>query len=204
MNDYIVQVAVKNGPMLRAMRLAGFETAAELSRASGVGNTQIGKYLNLQVPPITKRGDWSASVLKIAKTLRALPEDLFPPQHVRAALPNNRAEFEASLDDLERLATRTDLDEKIMLEQVTQTLLDSLETLPPRSRRAVDIRYGLTSGHPKTLSEVGKDLGVCTERAKQIIEAALRKLRLSRATKELSVAAKDSGWRVIRPTSGAA
>ena len=31
--DYIAQVKIRNGPMLRAMRLAGYHTAADVCRA---------------------------------------------------------------------------------------------------------------------------------------------------------------------------
>lgn len=53
-----------------------------------------------------------------------------------------------------------------------------LEKLNPRERRVMELRFGLShSGTPMTLAEVGEELGVTRERARQIESAAMRKLR---------------------------
>ncbi len=53
----------------------------------------------------------------------------------------------------------------------------ALEALSPREREAVRLRFGLADGHPHTLEDVGRHFGVTRERMRQIIGAALRKLR---------------------------
>jgi RNA polymerase primary sigma factor len=52
-----------------------------------------------------------------------------------------------------------------------------LDTLSPRERRVLQLRYGLTDGHQRTLEEVGKRFGVTRERIRQIEAKGLRKLR---------------------------
>jgi RNA polymerase primary sigma factor len=52
-----------------------------------------------------------------------------------------------------------------------------LETLSPREQRIIQLRFGLTDGHPRTLEEVGKDFGVTRERIRQIESKTLVKLR---------------------------
>ncbi len=54
---------------------------------------------------------------------------------------------------------------------------DLLNTLLPRERRVLQLRFGLTDGHERTLEEVGKRFGVTRERIRQIEAKALRKLR---------------------------
>ncbi|MGH7722497.1 MAG: RNA polymerase sigma factor RpoD [Candidatus Dormibacteria bacterium] len=54
---------------------------------------------------------------------------------------------------------------------------DILDTLSPRERRVLQLRFGLTDGHQRTLEEVGKRFGVTRERIRQIEAKALRKLR---------------------------
>jgi RNA polymerase primary sigma factor len=54
---------------------------------------------------------------------------------------------------------------------------DILDTLSPRERRVVQLRFGLVDGHQRTLEEVGKRFGVTRERIRQIEAKALRKLR---------------------------
>jgi RNA polymerase primary sigma factor len=52
-----------------------------------------------------------------------------------------------------------------------------LDTLAPRERRVLQLRFGLTDGHERTLEEVGKRFGLTRERIRQIEAKALRKLR---------------------------
>lgn len=52
-----------------------------------------------------------------------------------------------------------------------------LETLEPRERQVIEMRFGLVDGQPRTLEEVGQAFGVTRERVRQIETKALRKLR---------------------------
>jgi RNA polymerase primary sigma factor len=52
-----------------------------------------------------------------------------------------------------------------------------LDTLTPRERRVLQLRFGLIDGHQRTLDEVGKRIGVTRERIRQVEAQALRKLR---------------------------
>ncbi len=54
---------------------------------------------------------------------------------------------------------------------------DVLDTLAPRERRVLQLRFGLADGHQRTLEEVGKRFGVTRERVRQIEAKGLRKLR---------------------------
>ena len=61
----------------------------------------------------------------------------------------------------------------------------ALDTLTPRERRVLQLRFGLTDGHQRTLEEVGKRIGVTRERIRQIEAKALRKLRHPSRSKKL-------------------
>ncbi len=68
------------------------------------------------------------------------------------------------------------------LEAASLTMLhgemeDVLDTLSPRERRVLQLRFGLADGHQRTLEEVGKRFGVTRERIRQIEAKALRKMR---------------------------
>ena len=54
---------------------------------------------------------------------------------------------------------------------------DILDTLTPRERRVLQLRFGLIDGHQRTLEEVGKRFGVTRERIRQIEAKALEKIR---------------------------
>jgi RNA polymerase primary sigma factor len=59
-----------------------------------------------------------------------------------------------------------------------QEQLDSiLHTLSEREKKVIQLRFGLSDGHPRTLEEVGKEFGVTRERIRQIESKTLSKLR---------------------------
>src|SRR3982074_565480 len=62
---------------------------------------------------------------------------------------------------------------------------DILDTLSPRERVVLQLRFGLIDGHQRTLEEGGKRFGVPRERIRQIEAKALRKLRHPSRSKKL-------------------
>jgi RNA polymerase primary sigma factor len=62
----------------------------------------------------------------------------------------------------------------IMLQDQLERVLDELAA---REQRIIQLRFGLTDGHPRTLEEVGREFGVTRERIRQIESKTLAKLR---------------------------
>jgi RNA polymerase primary sigma factor len=62
----------------------------------------------------------------------------------------------------------------IMLQDQLEQVLDNLTG---REQRIIQLRFGLTDGHPRTLEEVGREFGVTRERIRQIESKTLAKLR---------------------------
>ncbi len=62
----------------------------------------------------------------------------------------------------------------IMLQDQLEQVLDNLSV---REQRIIELRFGLTDGHPRTLEEVGREFGVTRERIRQIESKTLAKLR---------------------------
>jgi DNA-directed RNA polymerase sigma subunit (sigma70/sigma32) len=52
-----------------------------------------------------------------------------------------------------------------------------LDALPDRERQVLILRFGLDSGTPRTLAEVGSLMGFSRERARQVERDALASLR---------------------------
>ncbi len=75
-------------------------------------------------------------------------------------------------------------------EQATRELLkghldEVLDTLSPREKRVLQLRFGLEDGKQRTLEEVGKEFGVTRERIRQIEAKAIRKLKHPTRAKKL-------------------
>jgi RNA polymerase primary sigma factor len=75
--------------------------------------------------------------------------------------------------------TRADRpDEEIARNLRGSELSRALQSLTPRMRYVLELRFGLTGSEPLTLAGVGEALGVTRERARQIEARALLELRL--------------------------
>jgi RNA polymerase primary sigma factor len=71
-------------------------------------------------------------------------------------------------------------EERVELELRSQALQAALSALPERELEVVTMRYGLGGTEPKTLEEIGRQLGLTRERVRQIEIDSLRRLALQR------------------------
>ena len=69
--------------------------------------------------------------------------------------------------------------------QLKEEINAVLNTLTPRERNVLELRYGLLDGEERTLEEVGKIFQVTRERVRQIEAKALRKLKHPSRSKQL-------------------
>ncbi|MBI2859902.1 MAG: sigma-70 family RNA polymerase sigma factor [Chloroflexi bacterium] len=77
-------------------------------------------------------------------------------------------------------------DEQILKEELGRVL----DTLTPRERRVIELRFGLLDGRTRTLDEVGEEFSLTRERIRQIERQALSKLRHPSRSRRL----KDFIW----------
>ena len=66
-----------------------------------------------------------------------------------------------------------------------EQLMGVLDTLTPREKKVLSLRFGLEDGRQRTLEEVGQEFNVTRERIRQIEAKALRKLRHPSRSKKL-------------------
>ena len=67
--------------------------------------------------------------------------------------------------------------DKVSKELLKDALSKVLDTLSPRERKVLTLRFGLEDSKPKTLEEVGREFKVTRERIRQIEAKAIRKLK---------------------------
>lgn len=84
---------------------------------------------------------------------------------------------EATLEQFVADQSQPTLYDKVSRELLKDALGKVLETLSPRERKVLIMRFGLEDGKPKTLEEVGKEFKVTRERIRQIEAKAIRKLK---------------------------
>lgn len=63
------------------------------------------------------------------------------------------------------------------LSLLRREIREAVETLRPRERKIVEMRFGLTDGRPHTLEDIGREFGISRERVRQLQNVALQRLR---------------------------
>lgn len=84
---------------------------------------------------------------------------------------------ETTLEQFITDVTQPSLYDKVSKELLKDALNKVLETLSPRERKVLMMRFGLEDSKPKTLEEVGREFKVTRERIRQIEAKAIRKLK---------------------------
>ena len=62
-------------------------------------------------------------------------------------------------------------------EKELKELLELVDSLPEMEKKVIRLRYGLNDNKPKTLLEVGNELGITREKVRQLEEKAIKLLR---------------------------
>ena len=210
-SDYIVELRIRNGYMRKQMLANGYYSNAELSRASGVNQSRVGRFMNLKAAPVRKSGAWAAGIEEIAVVLKCFPENLFPPQHLEQPLKKNKAELEMDLDQISAITSASP--EVLLIAKDAQNFLaDAIDSL--ENREAIAIREHFFNGMSK--KEVaakiphrdgcncwecrkkggkGRGVGVSPDRVQHIIARGTRKLRRA-------VRGRDAANELIRDMRG--
>jgi RNA polymerase sigma factor (sigma-70 family) len=93
---------------------------------------------------------------------------------------NRKERYVTGRDELFDAAPDTRTDEQELLlsaEQATHRVNRLLEHLSPRDREIVRLRAGLDGSEPKTLEEIGQQLGITKERVRQLNARIMKQLR---------------------------
>jgi len=100
---------------------------------------------------------------------RSIPQERY---HKERYVTGRDELFERALDN------RTDERELVSsAEQAAHRVNRLLEHLSPRDREIVRLRAGLDGSEPKTLEEIGQQLGITKERVRQLNVRIMKQLR---------------------------
>jgi len=88
-------------------------------------------------------------------------------------------------DTLEQ-TSEPSVEDKIVTEYMHEQLQEVLKGLAPNEQKVIRLRFGLDDETPRTLKEIGDEMGLSRERIRQIESKALHKLRHARKSTSLS------------------
>ncbi|WP_457681371.1 sigma-70 family RNA polymerase sigma factor [Thermovibrio sp.] len=80
-----------------------------------------------------------------------------------------------------------EVEEKVVQEELKQSIQEMLEQLTPQEKKIITMRFGLDGSEPKTLREIGEKLGISRERVRQLETRAKKKMREYALRKKLNV-----------------
>jgi RNA polymerase primary sigma factor len=107
------------------------------------------------------------------RKVRDLLELIADPVSLETPVGDGESLFRDLIED-----ENAELPEDAALESVRAVeLRNALEQLDPRMRHVVSRRFGLDGAPPRTLEQVGSELGLASERVRQLESRALRELR---------------------------
>jgi DNA-directed RNA polymerase sigma subunit (sigma70/sigma32) len=178
MNDYRIEMTVKNNRIFSYMHQMGYESVSAFCRATDMQPTVVGELLNLKRAAIhSKTGEWTVPALKLAEALACSPDDLWTDAQRTAALESNKRAVELSEEDAARIMY--DDQDTLLLEMERNESVESvLKKLPAREETIVRMRFGFPPYYEEhTLESVAKEFDVSRNRIMQIEAKALRRLR---------------------------
>ena len=175
--DFRVTLKVRNNPLLTAIE-ADAGSVGAFAKKHRLHASDVYDLVNLKRDPfVLSKGGWIKQVHAICEILGELPEDLFPPD-TRVALERNIASFAMRATQVAALIEERDRPENAYERlEFSERMSEVIETLPPRMRKVIQMRFGLDGSRECTLDEAAKALDVTRERVRQIEAEALRRLR---------------------------
>ena len=105
-------------------------------------------------------------------------------RHVSMDAPLIEGE-DSNLYDVLRSGESPNPDKELIHESLRTEIERALETLTPREADVIKLYFGLGNHHPMTLEEIGETFDLTRERARQIKEKAIRRLKHTSRSKIL-------------------
>lgn len=175
--DLRVTITVRNALLLRAIEASGYASVAAFAKANGLPYQKIINYIALRATPYNRHGDLSDTVMRLSFALKTTPESLFPPRLMRQALQKNSVTRDVTADDFMTIATSETPEMALLKSDAADSLIQAVETLPPRYAQVLKMRYGIGGYEPHTLEECAHSAGVTRERIRQMVLSGERRLR---------------------------
>ena len=136
--------------------------------------------LNTAERHLMRDKDRDPTTEELAKELDWTPEQvetLMRQRQHTISLGTPVGEEESTLEDFIKDDSSLTPDDVAMRLLTREDVIEALDDIPPRLRMVLALRFGFIDDRPRTLEEVGRELGVTRERVRQLEKQALTQLR---------------------------
>ena len=181
-NEYLLDMRIKNNVLYQRI-MSECNSITEFANKYNVRADTLCKLLNFKQPIYDSRkglnGKFVPVISDLLKKLDCELYDIIPEDYEVKESNHFFKEIDAitmsqlSYDDQQSLLTDYTTEDLCVQNELKRDLNEILQTLNPREERAVKDYYYMD----KTYDEIGSELGITRERARQIIEKGLYKLR---------------------------
>ena len=122
----------------------------------------------------------AATIEEVAKQAQVAVEDIDALDEVRTSTVSLHqpaaVDGETELGDLLPDGDAEPVDDVVALNLRADALRSALDRLSPRTRRVLELRYGLAGGDPMNLDVIGREVGLTRERVRQLEVEGLAEL----------------------------
>jgi RNA polymerase sigma factor (sigma-70 family) len=172
--EYAVKVTVRNGLILRRMKVLGIKSQTELARLSGLSITALNSLVTLRKAPRNKlTGEWVDAAFSLSSALQVEPEELWTETQQGMALKRNSYEVNMDEAQVQQLTSDENTDRLAIGSERSRVLKKALNSLTPREEQVVRRRFF----EEETLADIASDWGVTSALIGHVENKALRKLR---------------------------
>lgn len=182
--EYMVEVKIKNGYLFKMMEEYSIKNINQLSKASGISASNLGRYANLLESPFTSEPKLRKDAQKLCDFFACGIEELFPPEHLYNPLAENAKVRYYSTEEVQRIISEQDADPLSALERengqerISHIVNDALKArLTDKERMVIEQIFGINCKGVALKSLLAKKMDLSDTRVLQIESKALRKLR---------------------------
>jgi len=183
MNEYRIKISVRNNLILDAIEKAGYTSIQRFCRDKNISASGVTALIALKTPPIMRCGSFSSIASQLMEELCMLPTELWTAEQLTMSLKHNTSfrnvggeDLQLSSDEALKLVFDREKEEKVA---------EVLDTLSPRAKKVIALRYGIGGGEPLTLEQVATVFDLTRERIRQIEAKAIRYLQRPHRAEEL-------------------
>lgn len=183
MNEYRIKISVRNNLILNAIEKEGYTSIQRFCKDKNISASGVTALIALKTPPIMRCGSFSSIANQLMEELCALPTELWTAEQLTMSLKHNTSFRNVGKEELQ---LSSDEALKLVFDRERETkVAEVLDTLSPRAKKVIEMRYGLGGKDPMSLDEVGAVYEVTKERIRQIEAKAIRLLKEPERIKEL-------------------
>lgn len=176
MNDYHLELKIRNGILKSLMDKHGIQSGSELARKIGASPSDVSRVLTLREPAYTTKGSLHKTAQRLCEFFGVLPDEIYPEGHLIEPMAQNTFEAFVEADQLTQIAhiaRQSDPEEALKLLDSGEAFENVMKLVSEREAKMLHMRFI----RDLTYKQCGDKLGVTLQRARQIEERALRKLR---------------------------